>query len=288
MLAKQETRRYAGAERLWVGKYKNSHNVPHWHYACELLYVEQGKIEVFCGKESFLLTEGQSFLIDGGEVHCMHAKTETVLIVMMFENDVISEISANRKLLSPLLSDDYDIPAVYGRIVAELTEKKPFFNAAAECEIRLLAIRIYRQEPTEERRKSNDAVQSFKDLLTDINKRYADYTFSEAAAFMGFSEAYFSKFFKKLAGMTFSQYLNRVKAEEAIRLLRENGSLPVTQVAMRCGFNTIRNFNRIFKEVTGFTPKNLPEDYAPCDRFIFSVGESFNPTLQETTLLSEH
>ena len=75
---------------------------------------------------------------------------------------------------------------------------------------------------------------------------------------MGFSEAYFSKFFKKIAGMTFSQYLNRVKVEEAVRLLRENKGLPVTEIAFRCGFNTIRNFNRIFKEVTGCTPCPKP------------------------------
>lgn len=287
MLAKQESRRYAGADRIWVGKYKNSHNVLHWHYACELLYVEQGDIEVFCGKESFLLTKGQSFFIQSGEVHYMHAQTETVLIVMMFENEIIRNVSENRRLLSPLLSHDYKIPALYEKLVKELTEKKPFFNAAAESEILLLAIDIFRNENTEEGRKNADPAQEFKDLLSDIHKNFADYTFTDAAAFMGFSEAYFSKFFKKLAGMTFSQYLNRVKAEEAVRLIRENRDLPVTQIAMRCGFNTIRNFNRIFKEVTGYTPKNLPEEYMP-DKFICSVGEFFNPTLQETTLLSEH
>lgn len=73
MLAKQETRRYAGGARVWAGKYQNSHNVLHWHYACELLYVERGDIEVFCGEESYLLHEGQAFFIDSGEVH-IHAR----------------------------------------------------------------------------------------------------------------------------------------------------------------------------------------------------------------------
>lgn len=79
--------------------------------------------------------------------------------------------------------------------------------------------------------------------------------------------------------MTFSQYLNRVKVEEAVRLLRENKGLPVTEIAFRCGFNTIRNFNRIFKEVTGCTPRSLPKTYVPDEKFIYSVSGDFRPHL---------
>ena len=288
MLAKQETRRYAGGARVWAGKYQNSHNVLHWHYACELLYVERGDIEVFCGEESYLLHEGQAFFIDSGEVHYMHAKNQTVLIVMTFENEIVKPVCEMRRLLCPLLCGDYKIPETYARISEELREKRPFYNAAAENEILALAIRIFRGERTAERKMSSGTVQSFKDLLADINERYAFYTFTDAANFMGFSEAYFSKFFKKIAGMTFSQYLNRVKVEEAVRLLRENKGLPVTEIAFRCGFNTIRNFNRIFKKVTGCTPRSRPKTYVPDEKFIYSVSGDFDPTSRETTLLTEH
>ena len=197
MLAKQETRRYAGGARVWAGKYQNSHNVLHWHYACELLYVERGDIEVFCGEESYLLHEGQAFFIDSGEVHYMHAKNQTVLIVMTFENEIVKPVCEMRRLLCPLLCGDYKIPETYARVSDELREKRPFYNAAAENEILALAIRIFRGERTAERKMSSGTVQSFKDLLADINERYAFYTFTDAANFMGFSEAYFSKFFKK-------------------------------------------------------------------------------------------
>ena len=33
MLAKFEKRAYAGSERVWVGKYRNLHNIAHWHMA---------------------------------------------------------------------------------------------------------------------------------------------------------------------------------------------------------------------------------------------------------------
>ena len=168
MLAKQETRRYAGGARVWAGKYQNSHNVLHWHYACELLYVERGDIEVFCGEESYLLHEGQAFFIDSGEVHYMHAKNQTVLIVMTFENEIVKPVCEMRRLLCPLLCGDYKIPETYARISEELREKRPFYNAAAENEILALAIRIFRGERTAERKMSSGTVQSFKDLLTKV------------------------------------------------------------------------------------------------------------------------
>lgn len=287
MLAKQETRRYAAAERVWIGKYKNSHNVLHWHYACELLYVESGTIEVFCGEKTYLLTKSDAFFIDSGEVHYMHAQEGTVLIVMMFENDVIKKLTENKKPASPRLSRGYDIPVIYERLAEELTEKKPFYNAAAENEIFSLFLKIFREEILETRKTYSDTAQAFKDLLSDINENYADYTFSDAARFMGFSEAYFSKYFKKIAGMTFSQYLNRVKTEKAIALLQQKNAFSITQIAIQCGFNTIRNFNRIFKDVTGYTPKSLPHNYSLEENFIYAVNREFNPTSNETTLLTE-
>ncbi len=289
MLAKQEIRRYIGAERVWVGKYKNSHNVLHWHYACELLFVEYGEIDVFCDSETYTLKKGDAFFIDSGEMHYMHAKKETVLIVTMFENDIIKKITENNKLVTPLLSHDYDIPLIYERMVLELMQKKPYFNCVVESEILNLAVNIFRCEKLEKRkRNAADSAQSFKDLLADVNERYAYYTFEDACKFMGFSDAYFSKFFKKIAGMTFSQYLNRVKTEKAILFLRKNDGTTVTEIALSCGFNTIRNFNRIFKEFTGYTPKTLPKDFTLDEKFIYSVNGEFNPTSNETTLLTEH
>ncbi len=43
MLANFEKRAYNGTERVWTGRYRNLHNLPHWHLENELICVEQGK-----------------------------------------------------------------------------------------------------------------------------------------------------------------------------------------------------------------------------------------------------
>lgn len=35
--------------------------------------------------------------------------------------------------------------------------------------------------------------------------------------------------------------------------------LSVTEISMRCGFDTIRHFNRVFKDITGMAPRQAAE-----------------------------
>lgn len=286
MLAKHEVWKYSGAGKVWVGKYKNSHNLLHWHYDCELLYVENGAIDVFCDKRSHSLTRGQALFVDSGQVHYMHAKTtDTVLAVFIFDHSLVKKLTESVQLASPLLAGDYGLPRVYERIRRELTDKDVFYDAAAACEIVELMIAIYRREQLTLRAESGTTAEAFKKLLTEIGEKYEFYSFNDAADFMGMSRAYFSRFFHNVAGMTFSQYLNYVRIDNAVRMIRAEKSAPVTEIASRCGFATIRNFNRTFKELTGYSPKRLPQGFALDEKFSHKGAESFNPTLTDCVLI---
>ena len=65
----------------------------------------------------------------------------------------------------------------------------------------------------------------------------------------------------------------------------EEKHLSITEIATLCGFDTIRHFNRTFKEMTGFSPRELPEDYVLTSRSIKSMKGNFNPTLSGSRLL---
>lgn len=103
---------------------------------------------------------------------------------------------------------------------------------------------------------------TLKRLLDDVEEHYENYTFERAAAFVGFSEAYFSRLFHKQMGMTFSAYLNHVRVRHAVRLLRERPDISMTELSIMTGYTTIRNFNRMFRTITGYAPRELPESAA--------------------------
>ena len=57
------------------------------------------------------------------------------------------------------------------------------------------------------------------------------------------------------SGGNVSQYVNKLRIDEACRLLRET-DMSVIQIAFASGFNTKSNFNREFQRNVGQSPSN--------------------------------
>ncbi len=64
---------------------------------------------------------------------------------------------------------------------------------------------------------------------------------------------YLSHTFSARLQMSFRQYVNRIRLEHALQLIRET-DMPLTAVWADAGFNSQRSFNRIFLETMGMTP----------------------------------
>ncbi len=80
------------------------------------------------------------------------------------------------------------------------------------------------------------------------------------------STFYFCKMFKKATGFTFTDYLGRVRVERAKTSLLDPHTR-VSEVAFEVGFQSLSQFNRVFKRVTGLSPtgyrERLPRAPAP-------------------------
>jgi AraC-like DNA-binding protein len=83
---------------------------------------------------------------------------------------------------------------------------------------------------------------------------------AEVAKIAAMSEVAFSRFFKMRTGNTFIDTLNDIRLGHASRMLIETTN-SVTEIAYKCGFNNISNFNRIFKKRKNCTPKEFRETY---------------------------
>lgn len=290
MLANFEPRNTGGTERVWTGRYRNLHNLPHWHLENELICVEQGCVTVSHNHQKYTLVSGESIFLSSGEIHYIKSEPDSITAITLFDAALTAELTSHYQLSCAKLSGDYNIETVFWHIQKERSEKKPFFEQQTSVLITDLMIRIFRGEPCmpAASRQEHSSIDNYKDLLDEIDKNYNYITFSDAAAFMGLSEPYFSRFFRKISGMTFSRYLNTVRLEHAIAMLLENPRKhSVTEIASLCGFETIRHFNRVFRDVTGMSPRELPASYVPDFKPICRIEDAFNPTLQTSELLTE-
>ena len=86
-------------------------------------------------------------------------------------------------------------------------------------------------------------------------------TLSEVAKVANMPEASFSRFIRKRIGNTFIDSLNEIRLGHATRLLIDT-THNVAEIAYKCGFNNISNFNRTFRKRKGCTPKEFRSNYA--------------------------
>ncbi|HVU55587.1 MAG TPA: helix-turn-helix transcriptional regulator, partial [Puia sp.] len=69
----------------------------------------------------------------------------------------------------------------------------------------------------------------------------------------GLTPQSFCRFFKKKTNKHFFDYLNEVRISRACERLISSDA-PVSEVAYYCGYNTVSNFNKLFKEAMGIPP----------------------------------
>ena len=288
MLAKFEKRAYAGNEHVWVGKYRNLHNISHWHMEHELIACREGSAQVMLDDTMFNITQQQCIFCHSGCVHYISASPDSLLLVCLFNEKMYDPITSPFTLENPVFEDRYGILPKLSEIRHELQNQPIFFECRTEAMIGEILVDVFRGEPLRKAQwQFSDVITRYKQLLNHIDLEYEHITYRNAVQFMNMSDAYFSRYFKRQAGMTFSQYLNVVRIEKAVQLLDSAPTMKITDVMLRCGFNTIRSFNRVFREVTGFTRTTLPLGYVLNTRSVPTIQGSFDPTLSDAELLNE-
>ncbi|HWA88080.1 MAG TPA: helix-turn-helix domain-containing protein [Opitutus sp.] len=80
-----------------------------------------------------------------------------------------------------------------------------------------------------------------------------DLSLGDVAQSVNMSAFYFCKTFKKATGMTFTDYLARVRVEKVKSLLL-NPHKRVSEAAYEAGFQSLSQFNRVFRKIAGESP----------------------------------
>jgi transcriptional regulator GlxA family with amidase domain len=85
-------------------------------------------------------------------------------------------------------------------------------------------------------------------------------TQTEVADHIGISTFYFSKLFKQYMHISFPAYLSNIRVKAATSLLLDKG-LSITDCAFMAGFQSTTTFNKVFREITGYSPRNYRKLY---------------------------
>lgn len=93
--------------------------------------------------------------------------------------------------------------------------------------------------------------REFKNLLQYVNCNfYADISISKLSQMFYINQSYISQLFKKELGITYCDYLTKLRINHAVKLL-EKSDFTINEIAEKCGFNDYFYFMRTFKKVIG-------------------------------------
>lgn len=87
----------------------------------------------------------------------------------------------------------------------------------------------------------------------------ADLSLSTQANLLNVNASYLSALFKKETGSTLTEYVSKKRVEHASFLLAST-SLQIQAIAQACGIYDVNYFTKMFKKITGKTPKEYRED----------------------------
>lgn len=250
----------------------------HRHTAFELSLICAGKGTYRAGTQSYCFQPGDVFLFSSNEPHCIvEVLGGTALDIMnlQFEPRFLwspenllfqvhyPDIFFNRNekyshLLASSSAPGNGIANGLRAIEQEFLKSETDYKLMVKLQILELLVRIRRTYTdcfTESIRPVNASYLTQMEHALDYVDRNltGELQLENVAKEAAMSPAYFSSLFKKLNGMTLWEYVQSRRIELAADQLVSSDK-NVSEIAMECGYNSISNFNRSFKMITGQTP----------------------------------
>ena len=222
---------------------------PHLHSSFEFIVVTSGEMEITVDKKQYRLKEGQALLIFPNEIHSLATPSHSAHFLCIFSVKLVQAFSGIFNNKRP--ENHLFVPDLY--ILNCLKELQGCNDLLKIKGVLYCLCSQFNDNAVYTDRKNNNTdllFTIFKFVEINYNKNCSLESLSESTAY---HSVYLSRYFKKCTGMTYTDYVNRYRINEAGYILR-NSDENILQVAYDCGFDSLRSFNRNFKLVTGFTP----------------------------------
>ncbi|CAG7644879.1 helix-turn-helix domain-containing protein [Paenibacillus allorhizosphaerae] len=248
----------------------------HHHKEVELLAIIKGRIIMHTKHESAVLEAGDVFLIGSSQPHRTdRPSTDEVHYVVLqvhlspyFDQSTLPFMHGLSELTRPLDDLNYIFKSdptarqeafrLIMHIFEEMTGKRKGHEMAVGISVRSLLLLLVRHDRLGMLKASEDIeIMRLRPVLQHVEAHIAEkVTVEDACRLLNFSYHYFVKYFKKVMGLTFLDYLNfkRIKLAECMLLTQE---LSIAEIGHNVGIPNISQFYKMFKRYNHCSPKEF-------------------------------
>ena len=149
----------------------------------------------------------------------------------------------------------FEIENILDAAEKEFNEKQRGYLDIVRNYIEILLAKIFRElQKTDEHVYQESTEKIAPEILAYLEQNYNQkISLKELAQRSFYNPAYFSTIFKECFGKTLTQFINELRINEAIRLLKET-NMPIEEIASKVGYHDCKNFYITFKKITNQTP----------------------------------
>ena len=265
-----ENRKYRDGFPVGVHQTRDRKFRSHWHIEVELCYVLEGSLAVGINSERVVLGAGDFALASSYDVHYYDNQgLGSTSILLIFRPELVGcplGWPEGCRFDQPLYQEGGEtserVKTYLVELLGEYTQRPPFYQTQIRGLLTSLSSVLLRALP--HRSLSGETgqrgVPTNRTLLESLSymEQNATHplTLTQVADHAGLSPHYFSQQFGKLTGMNFRTFLNSLRLERAEELVRE-GNATLSEIALDCGFESVRTFNRAYREIHGGKPTDL-------------------------------
>ncbi|MGI5894157.1 MAG: helix-turn-helix domain-containing protein [Candidatus Merdivicinus sp.] len=248
-------------EELSVGISRNMDFPAHFHESLELFYALNDGAYVTVGEQTKRMHAGDLALIFSNSIHAYASEqglsepTQAILAIVP-----LALTGEYRQLLAEMTPEDPFLPAemlhpdvAYAISSLSKSESPPNLRANRA----LVQLTLSRTVPLLHLKKNTAKYSLLYQAVELISTSYREpLTLEDLSRKLGVSRYTLSRVFSEKIGCGFPEYVNRLRLNEAESLLLDS-DLSITEISYHCGFETPRNFNRVFLRRRGITPREF-------------------------------
>ena len=249
-----QTENFGNSYEYRTGAHHNWVMAPHLHEFSEIAFTLDGVTTVWVDGVRYSVPRGHLVLILPNQIHEYTDQTESYVRCAVFSNDHVPaffQALRDRRLACPVL-DLTNHP----RLLEELDRIDPK-NTLHVCGLLNLLCEQALLQCTPIPKAPSTPLPIHR-VIEYISQNFTqDITLKQLAKRLGYHEKYLSSYLHRMTGMNFRLFLASYRVQYAKDQLRseEGAHKTVAQIALDCGFSSINNFNRVFKELAGMTPR---------------------------------
>ena len=221
----------------------------HLHSSFEFITIIEGNMTAIVDKNKYELYAGDSLLIFPNQPHSLYTQDSSNHLLCLFSPQLVK---AYHNIFSQKLPESN----IFSLNVFYLNQLFEMSNEKNTLKIKSLLYSICSEFDSNAKYfdKSDKAGNILLDIFQFVETNYAtDCSLDTLAAHLSYHKIYLSSYFKQHTNLTFTEYVNRYRISEALYVLK-NSNKKIIDIAYECGFNSLRSFNRNFKNIVGVAP----------------------------------